>query len=205
MRNLLIVFVFVSLLGLGIAQPVFALDLNINAIVSGCGDGVIQGSEQCDGSNLNSQSCATQGFLGGTLSCDSNCNFNTSQCNNDTIESVVGGGRISTPAQPEQIEILLQKIKNLLDDLSKRVNDLINQKVQIPQKEPELSIPEQPARPSEEIVNIPEKGPVLTEKQKVEDRLPFANVINKINIVLITLLLLLSLLLFIIYFGFISF
>ncbi len=196
MRNLLIVFIFVNLLGLGIAQPVFALDLNINATVSGCGDGVVQGSEQCDGSNLNSQSCATQSFLGGTLSCDSNCNFNTSQCNNDTIKSVVGGGRISTPAQPEQIEILLQKIKNLLDDLSKRVNDLINQKVQIPQKEPELSIPGQQERPSEKIITVPEKGTVSTERQKVVSSPPFASIITIINIVLISLLLLLFFLLF---------
>lgn len=47
-----------------------------------CGNGTIQAGEQCDGVNLNSQSCTTipGGFTGGTLSCNSNCTFNTSAC-----------------------------------------------------------------------------------------------------------------------------
>jgi hypothetical protein len=49
-----------------------------------CGDGVINGNEQCDGSSLNNQSCSTQGFTGGTLSCKSDCTFNTTQCTSNT-------------------------------------------------------------------------------------------------------------------------
>jgi hypothetical protein len=45
-----------------------------------CGNGEIDGDEQCDGANLNSQSCETQGFDGGTLSCTSDCQFDTSNC-----------------------------------------------------------------------------------------------------------------------------
>jgi hypothetical protein len=45
-----------------------------------CGDGTIQSDEQCDGSNLNNQTCKSRGFAGGTLSCNSNCTFNTSGC-----------------------------------------------------------------------------------------------------------------------------
>lgn len=46
-----------------------------------CGDGIIQTSyEQCEGTNLNSQSCTTQSYAGGTLSCSSTCQFNTANC-----------------------------------------------------------------------------------------------------------------------------
>ncbi|MBI2097444.1 MAG: hypothetical protein HYT46_00705, partial [Candidatus Vogelbacteria bacterium] len=31
-----------------------------------CGNGVIEGTEQCDGANLNNQTCASRGFTGGT-------------------------------------------------------------------------------------------------------------------------------------------
>ena len=40
-----------------------------------CGDGIIQTtySEVCDGSNLNSQTCTSLGFYGGTLACSADC------------------------------------------------------------------------------------------------------------------------------------
>lgn len=50
-----------------------------------CGNGVIDPSEQCDGANLNGESCVTQGFNSGTLICHpagtpNECQFNTSSC-----------------------------------------------------------------------------------------------------------------------------
>jgi cysteine-rich repeat protein len=49
---------------------------------SKCGNGTLDAGEQCDGSNLNSQSCASQGFPeGGTLRCNGTCTgFDTSGC-----------------------------------------------------------------------------------------------------------------------------
>lgn len=46
-----------------------------------CGDGVINGSEECDGSDLDGNDCTiiNQGFSGGTLAC-SNCLFDISSC-----------------------------------------------------------------------------------------------------------------------------
>jgi hypothetical protein len=52
-----------------------------------CGDGLIQGGsfgETCEGSNLDSKTCVTQGFSGGNLLCNSDCAFNTSQCCNNS-------------------------------------------------------------------------------------------------------------------------
>jgi hypothetical protein len=45
-----------------------------------CGDGVINSGEECDGANLNGQTCVLKGFASGTLSCSSSCAFNTSLC-----------------------------------------------------------------------------------------------------------------------------
>lgn len=52
----------------GTAQPAF------------CGNGVQEGSEACDGSALGGQTCASQGFAGGTLTCTSTCTLNTTGC-----------------------------------------------------------------------------------------------------------------------------
>ncbi len=45
-----------------------------------CGNGVKESGEQCDGSDLGGESCTSQGFDGGTLSCRSDCTFDTSGC-----------------------------------------------------------------------------------------------------------------------------
>lgn len=57
-----------------------------------CGNGVIEGNEVCDTAALNSQTCITQGFISGSLSCSSNCAFNTSLCSN----AVCGNGIIDS-------------------------------------------------------------------------------------------------------------
>jgi len=46
-----------------------------------CGNNIVETGEVCDGSSLAGQSCNTQGFTGGTLSCATNClSFNTNLC-----------------------------------------------------------------------------------------------------------------------------
>jgi hypothetical protein len=46
----------------------------------GCGNGAIDGGEQCDGSALAGNTCQSLGFDGGGLSCRSDCTLNTSGC-----------------------------------------------------------------------------------------------------------------------------
>ncbi|MBI4147104.1 DUF4215 domain-containing protein [Candidatus Woesearchaeota archaeon] len=46
-----------------------------------CGDGKVEGIEQCDGTNLAGSSCNAKGFDGGSLYCDNACKFDTSKCN----------------------------------------------------------------------------------------------------------------------------
>jgi len=45
-----------------------------------CGNAVIDAPEECDGANLNGQTCASQGFTGGTLTCTPACIFDKSMC-----------------------------------------------------------------------------------------------------------------------------
>jgi len=45
-----------------------------------CGNNIKEGSEKCDGTDLNGKNCVSQSFTGGTLSCSSSCQFDTSQC-----------------------------------------------------------------------------------------------------------------------------
>ncbi|MBU1535443.1 hypothetical protein KKF84_08980 [Myxococcota bacterium] len=46
-----------------------------------CGDGAVQTSDEtCDGTNYQGETCATLGYYGGTLACDSNCEYELSSC-----------------------------------------------------------------------------------------------------------------------------
>ncbi|MEM9461028.1 MAG: hypothetical protein AAGF11_43085 [Myxococcota bacterium] len=47
-----------------------------------CGDEMVEGSEQCDGPDLDDQSCLTRGYDAGNLSCTGDCTFDESGCTN---------------------------------------------------------------------------------------------------------------------------
>ncbi|HKV10085.1 MAG TPA: proprotein convertase P-domain-containing protein [Thermoanaerobaculia bacterium] len=56
-----------------------------------CGNNLREGTEVCDGIDLASQSCTTQGFTGGTLSCNGTCSaFVTSACTCTTPAAPTG-------------------------------------------------------------------------------------------------------------------
>ena len=67
--------------------PVSGDTINVTAtVLSVCGDGTVEGDEQCDGADLNGQTCAGLGYTGGVLSCNANCTFYVVDCITD------GGG-----------------------------------------------------------------------------------------------------------------
>lgn len=72
------------LFSLFFAFRVFAQDstsINATVKVSICGNSVIEGGEDCEGTDLNGKTCADlSGFSGGTLLCDISCGFDTSGC-----------------------------------------------------------------------------------------------------------------------------
>jgi len=73
-----------------------AFDTTNCALTSICSNNNQEGSEVCDGTDLNSQTCVTQGFLGGgTLACNATCNaFVTTGCN-CSAEPVCAGATAS--------------------------------------------------------------------------------------------------------------
>ena len=67
-------------------------------ILKYCGNSIIDSGEECDGTNLNSQTCSTQGYATGTLTCTSTCSFNTAGCTaaqTTEEESISPGGSYS--------------------------------------------------------------------------------------------------------------
>nr|MDQ3036690.1 hypothetical protein [Myxococcota bacterium] len=54
----------------------------VETMCTDCGDGMAEGTEECDGADLSGESCTTVpgGFSGGTLSCSAACGFDTAAC-----------------------------------------------------------------------------------------------------------------------------
>jgi len=51
-----------------------------DVVPSICGNGVLEHAETCDGSELQGETCATQGYAGGTLGCTAECEYDVSLC-----------------------------------------------------------------------------------------------------------------------------
>jgi hypothetical protein len=54
--------------------------VNATIKIGVCGDGEVEGDEQCDGVNLNSKTCGGLNYASGILTCDKSCSFNTTEC-----------------------------------------------------------------------------------------------------------------------------
>jgi hypothetical protein len=55
-----------------------------------CGNGTIDGAEQCDGIELGGADCLAQGLAGGSLACAANCTFDVAGC----VAAVCGDGML---------------------------------------------------------------------------------------------------------------
>lgn len=53
-----------------------------------CGDGAVDPGEECDGNDLGGKTCGDYGHVGGTLKCNPDCSYDTSDCNS------CGDGRV---------------------------------------------------------------------------------------------------------------
>jgi hypothetical protein len=77
-----IIFIPITLSSIHIAYGATNYDVNATVRISICGNGVIEGGEDCEGINLNAKTCQDFKSQGGALSCDISCSFNASQCSN---------------------------------------------------------------------------------------------------------------------------
>jgi len=76
------------------------------ATITICGDGAAGTGEECDGSDLKGQSCASLGYTGGTLACYADCTLNTSSCL--TGGGGGGGGGGSVVISPAATTVVIQ-------------------------------------------------------------------------------------------------
>ncbi len=57
-----------------------------------CGNGVVEGAEECDQNDFGLRSCLTYGFMAGDLTCNDGCTISTDLC---LAESLCGDGVVS--------------------------------------------------------------------------------------------------------------
>jgi hypothetical protein len=73
-----------------------------------CGDGVKNGSDQCDGTDFGGQSCTSLGYASGTLQCNSNCTYNFAKCCSANASRSCSGGNVYELDSCGNPETLLQ-------------------------------------------------------------------------------------------------
>ena len=73
-----------------------------------CGNEIIEGNEQCDGSSLNGEDCVSRGYDDGSLTCSGSCTFDTSNCTTDDAAPPGGGGGGGGIIQPPTTKVILQ-------------------------------------------------------------------------------------------------
>ena len=101
---LLILVIGLLIGGLSYAPSVFssgAAQVTATVKVSVCGNGIIEGGEDCEGSNLGGATCSSLGYESGTLSCRSDCTFNTSDCTAASGGGGGAGGGYVAPSNPK--------------------------------------------------------------------------------------------------------
>lgn len=74
-----------------------------------CGNGIIEGEEQCEGTNLAGKTCLGLGFGGGNLRCTSACTLDISGCTAPLQPPVGGGGPVYIPPLVETKVIIKGK------------------------------------------------------------------------------------------------
>jgi hypothetical protein len=62
-----------------------------------CGDNSKDSTEDCDGTDLNEETCSSKGFDTGSISCDASCNVDTSLCSN--VATGTGGTNTNTVSE----------------------------------------------------------------------------------------------------------
>ncbi|PCC75754.1 hypothetical protein SAMN02745121_00295 [Nannocystis exedens] len=64
---------------------------------SECGDGFVDGPEECDGEALNGVTCQSLGFREGTLACSAECSLDTSACTGGGEKYSAVGPQVNVP------------------------------------------------------------------------------------------------------------
>ncbi len=80
-------------------------------------NGIKEAGEECDGADLDGETCVTQGYTGGTLSCKSDCTFDFSSCTGTPPPSPpngVGGITFENPLVYDEFSDLVDGIVDFI-------------------------------------------------------------------------------------------
>ncbi|MFA6397745.1 MAG: hypothetical protein WDK96_02775 [Candidatus Paceibacterota bacterium] len=102
--------IFVGLL-IFLSSSVFASTQQASTTDPVCGNNIKETGEQCDNTDLSGATCSSQGFNGGTISCNISCVLNTSACTlggggGGGGSGISGGNNIPPISQEEKIKII---------------------------------------------------------------------------------------------------
>lgn len=67
-----------------------------------CGNGIAEGSEDCDGEDARGKTCGSLGYTGGVLVCDIACDINISSCTSSTPTLTSDTNAKNTAPSPSQ-------------------------------------------------------------------------------------------------------
>lgn len=71
--------------------------VNATVKIGICGNGIVEGGEDCDGLELQGRTCASFGYSGGTIACDIACEIDVSECTGVTPTPLPGSEPTITP------------------------------------------------------------------------------------------------------------
>ncbi len=99
LKNFVLIIIIFLITSVFFIYKIKSASVNVTAIKPGiCGNNIKEINEECDGPDLGGQTCTSLGYSGGTLTCNSNCTFNTSQCvTQPSGGGGGGGGGVSLP------------------------------------------------------------------------------------------------------------
>lgn len=121
MKYLLIIPVLFIILIPSSTHAQISSQIDVTTKINVCGDGIAEGPEECDLTDLKSQTCETRGYGPGNLSCDIACGFDYSQCSTPTPTStptnVTGTSSPSSTSTspPSQPTTLIKIITGIVD------------------------------------------------------------------------------------------
>lgn len=98
------------------------LTINCGPGVNSCGNGVKDGTDDCDGSDLGGDSCSTVGFRSGTLACGADCHFDVSGCQTGAFPAT-GQTTSYTATDDGDLELGAPATPHLTDNANGTVSD----------------------------------------------------------------------------------
>lgn len=107
--------------------------VNATVKISICGNNIIEGNEDCEGDNLNSNTCQTLNYQNGTLVCDISCSFDKTDCSG--VLTPTPTPTVSTDTNTSISPIITSPVifSSIIEALTKRV--------ELPSLTPDLTLP----------------------------------------------------------------